>query len=52
MMGHDIRLEDLDGDGKIDVVCSGAISFAAVLDTRGGKFQLRNGVTRTLTKPQ
>jgi hypothetical protein len=26
---HDIRLEDLDGDGKIDVVCSGAISLRA-----------------------
>jgi hypothetical protein len=26
---HDIRLEDLDGDGKIDVICSGAISLRA-----------------------
>ena len=26
---HDIRLEDLDGDGKVDVVCSGAISLRA-----------------------
>jgi hypothetical protein len=26
---HDIRLEDLDGDGKIDIVCSGAISLRA-----------------------
>jgi len=26
---HDIRLEDLDGDGKVDVICSGAISLRA-----------------------
>jgi hypothetical protein len=26
---HDIRLEDLDGDGKVDIVCSGAISLRA-----------------------
>ena len=26
---HDIRLEDLDGDGKQDIVCSGAISLRA-----------------------
>jgi hypothetical protein len=26
---HDIRIEDLDGDGKIDIVCSGAISLRA-----------------------
>jgi len=26
---HDIRLEDLDGDGKLDIVCSGAISLRA-----------------------
>jgi hypothetical protein len=26
---HDIRLEDLDGDGKMDIVCSGAISLRA-----------------------
>ena len=26
---HDIRLEDLDGDGKTDIVCSGAISLRA-----------------------
>jgi hypothetical protein len=26
---HDIRLEDLDGDGKIDVICSGSISLRA-----------------------
>lgn len=26
---HNIRLEDLDGDGKIDIVCSGAISLRA-----------------------
>jgi hypothetical protein len=26
---HDIRLEDLDGDGKVDVVCSAAISLRA-----------------------
>jgi len=26
---HDFRLEDLDADGKIDVVCSGAISLRA-----------------------
>ncbi|MDB6087422.1 MAG: repeat protein [Gammaproteobacteria bacterium] len=26
---HDIRLEDLDGDGRIDVICSGAISLGA-----------------------
>ena len=26
---HDIRLHDLDGDGKIDVICSGAISLRA-----------------------
>jgi len=26
---HDIRIEDLDGDGKVDIVCSGAISLRA-----------------------
>jgi hypothetical protein len=26
---HNIRLEDLDGDGKVDIVCSGAISLRA-----------------------
>jgi len=26
---HDIRLEDLDGDGKLDIICSGAISLRA-----------------------
>ncbi len=26
---HDIRVEDLDGDGKVDIVCSGAISLRA-----------------------
>jgi hypothetical protein len=26
---HDIRLEDLDGDGKTDIVCSGAVSLRA-----------------------
>jgi hypothetical protein len=26
---HDIRLEDLDGDGKVDIICSGAISLRA-----------------------
>jgi hypothetical protein len=26
---HDIRLEDLDGDGKVDVICSGSISLRA-----------------------
>jgi hypothetical protein len=26
---HDIRIEDLDGDGKADIVCSGAISLRA-----------------------
>jgi hypothetical protein len=26
---HDIRVEDLDGDGKVDVICSGAISLRA-----------------------
>jgi len=26
---HDIRLEDLDGDGKVDVICSGAIVLGA-----------------------
>jgi hypothetical protein len=26
---HDIRLEDLDGDGKVDIVCSGSISLRA-----------------------
>ena len=26
---HDLRLEDLDGDGKLDIVCSGAISLRA-----------------------
>lgn len=26
---HDIRLEDLDGDGRVDIVCSGAISLRA-----------------------
>jgi hypothetical protein len=26
---HDIRLEDLDGDGKIDVICSGSLTLDA-----------------------
>jgi hypothetical protein len=26
---HDIRLDDLDGDGKLDIVCSGSISLRA-----------------------
>jgi hypothetical protein len=26
---HDIRVEDLDGDGKVDIVCSGAVSLRA-----------------------
>jgi hypothetical protein len=26
---HDLRLEDLDGDGKIDVICSSAVSLRA-----------------------
>jgi hypothetical protein len=26
---HDIRVEDLDGDGKVDIICSGAVSLRA-----------------------
>jgi hypothetical protein len=26
---HDLRAEDLDGDGKIDIICSGAVSLRA-----------------------
>jgi hypothetical protein len=26
---HDIRIEDLDGDGKVDIICSGAVSLSA-----------------------
>jgi hypothetical protein len=26
---HDIRIEDLDGDGKVDIICSGSISLRA-----------------------